>query len=413
MDLNYYLSTYYIMNYKLLYNKVDNTIPSKYESKNNAEYTTPYKLRSEMLDSIPEEFWQTPKKVLEPCCGKGGFVISIIEKFNKYLDMKTILEECVYFSDINKDNVDFVINLLNFEYKLNYKVCDVLKLDWSGFDAVITNPPFEDRNKCGKTQHKLWVKITKRIFSNYLKDGGLLLQITPFSFGSPSNKLFKLFKEKQVKYINFGKQYYFKNVNVNMAWYLIYNNNNDNDTLIDNKYEINLKKCLYLPNDIKSIDIHKKVMFNDKQKYNVLHDFNTLHNIRRYDENPVLSEVKTDKHIHPVFHTNRKVWYSSITNKHTKNKKVIWSKSGYTKPIYDKGIYSMTDFGFYILVNTDEEGENIVHNLNSKLFRYIFKTAKWCGFGDHNVFANIPVLPNRKMTDKELCEYFDIKFSIE
>jgi len=56
-------------------------IPQELEKKSNAEVSTPFKLRQEMLDKIPIEFWTTPRKVFEPCSGKGGFVIDIIDRF--------------------------------------------------------------------------------------------------------------------------------------------------------------------------------------------------------------------------------------------------------------------------------------------------------------------------------------------
>ena len=40
-------------------------IPQELEKKSNAEVSTPYKLRQEMLDKIPIDFWKTPKKVFE------------------------------------------------------------------------------------------------------------------------------------------------------------------------------------------------------------------------------------------------------------------------------------------------------------------------------------------------------------
>jgi len=52
-------------------------IPEQKDKKNNGEVSTPYLLRQEMLDKIPLDFWTVPRKVFEPCCGKGGFVIDI------------------------------------------------------------------------------------------------------------------------------------------------------------------------------------------------------------------------------------------------------------------------------------------------------------------------------------------------
>ena len=79
-------------------------IPQELEKKKNAEVSTPHKLRQEMLDTVPLEFWTSPKRVFEPCAGKGGFLIDIIDRFmiglyltfpNEKLRYKVIVEECL------------------------------------------------------------------------------------------------------------------------------------------------------------------------------------------------------------------------------------------------------------------------------------------------------------------------------
>ena len=154
-------------------------IPQEMEKKKNAEVSTPYKLRQEMLDKMPDEFWKTPKKVFEPCSGKGGFLIDIINRFMNGLDIeddkeryRTIVEECLYWSDINPTNI-FICKLLvdpYNEYKLNYNEGDTLKIDikekWDveGFDAVIGNPPYQaprkkENEKKGGGGDLLWNKF--------------------------------------------------------------------------------------------------------------------------------------------------------------------------------------------------------------------------------------------------------------
>ena len=80
-------------------------IPEELEKKNNAEVSTPYKLRQEMLDTIPNNFWKKPRKVFEPCCGKGGFIVDIVNRFMDGLKdlipdeeerYRTIVEDCLY-----------------------------------------------------------------------------------------------------------------------------------------------------------------------------------------------------------------------------------------------------------------------------------------------------------------------------
>ena len=102
-------------------------IPQELEKKNNAEVSTPYSLRKDMLDKMPQEFWTKENTVFEPCSGKGGFIIDIIDRFmnglkDKYPEekkrYKIIVEKLLYFSDINNTNI-FICKLL---YPIQFKI---------------------------------------------------------------------------------------------------------------------------------------------------------------------------------------------------------------------------------------------------------------------------------------------------
>ena len=57
--------------------------PTELEKTENAEVTTMRSLREEIVELEPlEEVYTNPDaKFLEPCCGKGGIVIDVVEKF--------------------------------------------------------------------------------------------------------------------------------------------------------------------------------------------------------------------------------------------------------------------------------------------------------------------------------------------
>jgi type I restriction-modification system DNA methylase subunit len=152
-------------------------IPQELEKKTNAEVSTPYKLRQDMLDKIPDNFWTDIRRVFEPCSGKGGFLIDILDRFmiglkDKIIDdqvrYKTIVEQCLYWSDINPTNI-FICKLLldpENKHKLNYNEGDTLninifdKFGFDHFDAVIGNPPYnmpkESVLKGGYGGRSLW-----------------------------------------------------------------------------------------------------------------------------------------------------------------------------------------------------------------------------------------------------------------
>lgn len=139
----------------------EHLIPTEKEKRTNAEITTPQKLRKQMLDILPKRFWKKPRRVFEPCCGKGGFVIDLIARFmeglaERYPDEKERYEKilgCICFADINPINVKIVSTILDpeEEYHLKSYVGDTLKITkdnmteafgYSEFNLVVGNPPY-------------------------------------------------------------------------------------------------------------------------------------------------------------------------------------------------------------------------------------------------------------------------------
>ncbi len=98
-------------------------IPQDIEKKKNAEVSTPVALCKEMLQPLIKEIKEVFKesngkinrifKIFEPCSGKGIFLLEIVEFLidNSTLTKKQILEECIYFADINPLNI-FICKML-------------------------------------------------------------------------------------------------------------------------------------------------------------------------------------------------------------------------------------------------------------------------------------------------------------
>lgn len=282
------------------------------------------------------------------------------------------------------------------------------------FDVVATNPPFQDYTNKKKTQHKLWIDFTLRAFDKWLKPEGILLQVSPSSFLSPSSKILKLMQEKDVKYLRLDTKKHFSKIGSTFADYLIYNRPKSKKTeIITDKdtFEQTIDSTIfYLPNDIslESLEIHRKIIFSVSEKMNVKYDYVTCHNVLIH-RNDTISKTKTDNHIHPIYHTNAQVWYSKIRQDWGNKKKVMWSRSGYTKPFYDNGVYGGTDMIYYVLVDDNISGKNLESNLNTKLMKYLFKTAKWSGFGNEKVFCALPNLPTDcAMSNLQMYELFNL-----
>lgn len=283
------------------------------------------------------------------------------------------------------------------------------------FDIVATNPPFQDTTKRGKTQHKLWIDFTLKTFNHWLKPDGILLQVSPSSFLSPSSKILQLFKSKAVKFLNLDTKTYFPEVGSTFADYMISNRPDAGKTKVvtqDNVFDCKIDDSVfYLPIDLSqnALSVHKKVMFEAKEHLNVKYDYATCHNVNLLRGTGIISKTESDEFIHPILHTNKQTWYSRIRQDWASKKKVMWSRSGYTKPFYDDGVLGGTDMAYYVEVSDAESGDNLAHNLNSLLMRYIFKTAKWSGFGNEKVFCRLPNIPtDRRMSDDDIFDHFNI-----
>jgi len=167
----------------------------------------------------------------------------------------------------------------------------------------------------------------------------------------------------------------------------------------------------YLPTDLcrLSLSIHKKVMFDPVDKLPVEWDYVAAHNILRNGDNPSLSEVRGEAHTFPVFHTNRSTWWSSKKQEWAEAQKVMWTRSGYTRPFFDPGTLGGTDMVYFVRVENTAMGKALATNLNTALFQYVFNSAKWSGFGNERVFRALPDISHLKsMNDSEIMALFGL-----
>lgn len=176
------------MNSKELYDKCMEKITDK-ERFGNAEIQTPPCLKEKMVDLIPEEFWKTPKRVFEPCCGKIGFIPEIVNKFySNNIEMETIVKDCLFMNDINPTNISIVKEILGRD-DINITCEDVLKSPLKEcFDAVIMNPPYNTPKTSSRGQgSNLYLKFLKSSL-DWVKEGGYVCMIIPAGWRRPYTK---------------------------------------------------------------------------------------------------------------------------------------------------------------------------------------------------------------------------------
>ena len=403
-------------------------IPQEFEKKNNAEVSTPFKQRHIMLDRMPPNFWKALNKVFEPCAGKGGFIIDIIDRFmdglkdlipDEELRYKTIVEECLYFSDINPTNI-FIFKLLidpDDKYKLNYYEGNTLDLnikdkwDIDEFDAIIGNPPYNSSGDTG-TGNTIWQDFTKWSLK-HLKKNGYLLYVHPPGWRKPNtergkfNGLYKLTtQDNQMEYLSIhgikdGQQTF--KCGTRYDWYLIQNTPKYKNTYVNDEkgitISIDTSDFHWLPNY--NINTIKNILAKDDEETSPI-----MYNRTNYGaDRKHISDTKTDEFQYPCVHSTPKkghrFMYSSVNNKgHFGVKKVIFGESGIYDPIIDiDGDYAMTHGAMAIEISNIEEGEQISKVLTSEKFQDIIKS---CNFSSYRIDWNI-----FKDMKKNFWEYFN------
>jgi hypothetical protein len=406
-------------------------IPSIEDKKDRAEIPTPVNLVDEMLDKMPEEFWKSPKKVLEPCCGKGNFVLGDFEKFNKGLqDMypdkivrcRVIMTECIYYADLTYLNVFITTEIMKchiqnycdldeLDYSFNFSVGNTLELNtkdkWGveEFDAIIGNPPYDDKDATG--DNKLYLDFIKYSI-NKLKEDMYLLFIVPINIknyitNQDKNRSY-IDNFMQLKYISFNTaNKYFPKVGSYFCYFLmnktivkscevevsymrnqiveyskIHINEKDNLPLCVSNLDIELinKVSNLISNKWDNFDI-KKAVYLKKKDY-------THQRIRKsHIDKGEVKEIEDSEYKYKIIDKVTKknpfpgiCYYYNKTMVDYGKPKIVLCSGGYLMPSYDEnGSYNLSDNMLYLLVNNKNEynGMNIL--VNSGIVNYLNKIS--------------------------------------
>lgn len=396
-------------------------IPLELEQQKNGEYTTPFDIRQAILDAIDPLFWTTPKKVFEFCAGKGQFILDIIERFmiglkplipDKEERYKTIVEECIYFAEINPMNAHICKLLMDPEnkYNLNYYQGDTLELDvtqsddkhWTGvegFDAVIGNPPYGDPN--GASNGTLWDKFTKLALQITVKDG-LICLIHPGGWRNVDGKFKPLQKQMLEKnlirleiYNESAALSKFK-AETRFDWYIMQNTPAYTTTRIkfqDNtELDVDVRLLEFIPNG--QFDLVQQLWAKDgEEKCEVLYsrssygsDKNWVSEIKYHNRDGEEDSSFRHECVYTI-NSNSKLKFR-YSNKEDGNgrllPKLMWSNgriSSIGSVIDREGVYGLTNFAYGIVDSLDNL-EHIKEAFDSKAFR---KLMEYCAVGQNSV----------------------------
>lgn len=245
------------------------------------------------------------------------------------------------------------------------------------------NPPYQDpKNK----RYPLYQRFIKKAFE-ICREEGYIAAVHPCAWRKPEHKLFKLFQDNNLKYLeihNIKDGINNFKVSTRYDWYILKKSLNTGKTLIideDKKEgEYDISKLYGIPHF--NIDFYNSLIAVENTfTCKILYSY-TVNEARK----EWMSREKKGKFKYPcVGNTSVKginLWYSKI---HISDSfsvpKIIMGTANPSGGFYDeKGIYGMTSHSFAIEVENKKEAKIILKVIKTNKFKKLLKSTKWSGF---------------------------------
>lgn len=381
---------------KKYYNSILNQDSSLVETSNDEP--TPIECVEEMINTIPESFWKRKDiKILDPCCACGNFPFVIYFKLIKYHKKEYILENILYFNDINENRLNVLKTV--FGCKLNMYKKDFLQLSIGiKFDLIVANPPYakllENGKRASKNHNLIGSFIKKSLI--LLREKGFLLYITPDNWMSYAdrNSLITELTSLQIHYLSIHvAKKYFKKIGSSFVWYLIENTPFYKDIEVHGIWKkqsycdfVQSEKRKYIPlfynSQIQSI--LKKTIDCNNQKFQI----ETSSNLHKYTKKDLISNIETDNHKYKLIHTLKQIVWSSKPHKYQEGYKVFISTTSYFETKVDN--CGMTQSIAFIRCNNEECAKQIEKVLHHPLYIFINNICRFGNFNNIRILQNFP-----------------------
>lgn len=371
---------------------------------------TPIDCVEEMIEKIPQGFWKKKNiKILDPCCGCGNFPIVVYQKLIKYHNKSHILNNILYFNDLNENRLHVLKKIFGDE--INVFNEDFLKFDTDiKFDLVVANPPYAKLLPNGKRASKNHNLIKPFIEKTLcvLKEKGYLLYITPDNWMSYAdrNLLIQKLTNLNIIYLNIHiAKKYFKKIGSSFTWYLIQNSTPNKRFNVEGKWKKIIYKGTvkseirkYIPlqyNNIVQQILHKTID-TDLPKYKV----ETSSDLHKYTKRDLISSVKDDEHPYRLIHTPKQTVYASRPHKYQDGYKVFISTTTYYKVFVDN--CGMTQSIVFIRCETKKKAEEIKKILEHPLYVFLNNICRWGNFNNIRILQSFPIVKNYDTVLNEL-----------
>ena len=404
------------------------------------EVHTDFRLINQMLDIIPPKIYQNPKlKWLDPCSGKGNFMICLLRRLMDSLKipsrrdrMRHIILKMLFMVEINKRRIEDLKN--EFGRKANIASQDFLTYK-KKVDIIIGNPPFNIngikkvptnttllKKNDGMT---IWHQFIKHSI-DLLKNKGYLVMIVPSIWMRPDRaKMFDYILQYNIQFIHCfsntetNKLFHGKAQTPTCFFLLQKSPTLKYTTLYDSQMKRYINWVLDRPLPVFAASIFKKL-----QKF--VDTFGHIRVIKTNmpPKNLIISLKQTDITPYPnisscllddnqpylkINYTNKKLAFAGKI-------KLVLAHKMYGFPFIDfTGKYGISNRDNYIIFANNYYNYYILRNfLSTRFARYLFEGGRYrMKFLDKHIFNLIPNIihfwpKNMVVTDATVANFFHL-----
>ena len=367
-----------------------------------------------MLNTIPTDMWSNPDlKWYDPTCGKGNILIGIINRLidglryiipNMITRINHILAHMVY--GVDKNEYAFNITRLrlasygapkfNLTHINNSEIHDT-------FDVIVS-----DSKQIGETTGTYLTQHTKLLSSHGYLIASVYASWLSYAIMKNSEIINTVWVDRFVMNVGKGDASFV----VMRPIKPVPGKNTDFFNNQSFKYTCHIdtfKQIGFIPNTLSPItnDILRKITGASGQRFFPIID-------KDIKKTSLYSKQSLD-HFHPILHSSKNNWgnvkWSHKAHKYQYQQKIIISCTGQPLPLYDDGVYGVTENCLTILIQPTHDGHELTKQLQSKLYTFVMSM---CYMGKNNTLhpVALQILPildvSISWSNDKIFDFFNI-----